>query len=165
MFGGDVEDREPHAAGDVDADGVGDHRVVRRQHPADRQAITQVGIGHERGGNGDRQAHGGLQLVDSGGFQSLAPDAVRGGVGPLDVGRALGLIAQGPGDLGQLRVGGVCDGVGQDGFERALQRVGVQRPRRLGDYPQRHADHRSWLVPHRDQSFCIQGWGLYSHHA
>src|SRR5262249_16774182 len=44
-----------HPAGDVDADRVRNHRVVRRQHAADRQAISEVGVGHQGAPHRDRE--------------------------------------------------------------------------------------------------------------
>ena len=41
--GRQVEHRELHAAGDVDADGVRDHRALGRQHAADRQPVADGG--------------------------------------------------------------------------------------------------------------------------
>jgi hypothetical protein len=48
--GGEIEDGESHAAGDVDADGVGDDGSCGREHAADGQAVAHVGVGHEGGG-------------------------------------------------------------------------------------------------------------------
>ena len=42
-----------HPAGDVNADRVGNHRVVGRQHPADRQAVADMRIGHQGPGHSD----------------------------------------------------------------------------------------------------------------
>ncbi len=74
----DVEDAHPHAAGDVHADRVGDHRVLRRQHAADRQAVPLVGVRHQRAAHGDRQVHGVPHLLKAPRLQPLAPDPVRG---------------------------------------------------------------------------------------
>ena len=54
-LGVEGEDRQLHAAGDIDPDGVGDDGVFTRQHPANGEAITDVGIGHQRAAPGDRE--------------------------------------------------------------------------------------------------------------
>src|SRR5260221_6658710 len=52
----DAVDREAHAAGDVDADGERNDRVLRREYAADGQAVADVGIGHQRANYRDRQS-------------------------------------------------------------------------------------------------------------
>ena len=68
-----VKDREPHPAGDVDADRVWDDSVLRRQYAADRQAVTDMGIGHERSGHRDRQRAGVGHLLNRLRLEIVAP--------------------------------------------------------------------------------------------
>ena len=68
-----IEDGEFHAAGDVDADGIGDHRVVGGEHTADGQAITDMGVRHEGARHRDRELAGPAHLVDGLGFEILSP--------------------------------------------------------------------------------------------
>ena len=75
-----IEDGEFDAAGDVHADGVGDDGVVGGEHAADGQPVADVGIGHERGGDGDGQLAGVLHLLERVGVQVRAPLAIRDGM-------------------------------------------------------------------------------------
>ena len=68
-----VIDGQLHAARDVHADGVRNHRVVRREHAADRQAVAHVRIRHERARHRDRQRTRIRHLLHRLGFEALAP--------------------------------------------------------------------------------------------
>ena len=75
-----IEHGHFHAAGDVHAHGVRDDGVVGGQHAADGQAVADVGVGHERGGDGDGQLAGVLHLLERVGVQVRAPLAVGDGL-------------------------------------------------------------------------------------
>jgi hypothetical protein len=77
-----VEHREFHAAGDVDADGVGNDGVLGGEHPADREAVTDVGVGHECSGDRHWQAGRGRYLGDGGVFDLIPPLPPGHGSGP-----------------------------------------------------------------------------------
>ena len=62
--------------GDVDADGVWDDRVPRREDASDGQAITEVGIGHESSTVGNGQAAGIVHLLYGLGIDVTAPLSV-----------------------------------------------------------------------------------------
>jgi hypothetical protein len=68
-----VQHRHLHAAGDVHADGVGNHRVVRGQHAADGQAVADVRVRHERARDRHRQQTRLLHLHHRVVFQPFAP--------------------------------------------------------------------------------------------
>ena len=68
-----VEDGQLHAARDVHADGVRNHRVVRREHAADRQAVADVRIRHERARHRDRQRTRIRHLLHRLRLEALAP--------------------------------------------------------------------------------------------
>ena len=55
--GRQVEHRELHPAGDIDSHGVGHDGVRSCQHPADRQAVADMGVGHQRTRHRHRQLH------------------------------------------------------------------------------------------------------------
>ena len=74
-----IEHGQFDAAGDVHADGVGDDGVVGGEHAADGQPVADVGVGHERGGDGDGQLAGVLHLLERVGVQVRAPLAVGDG--------------------------------------------------------------------------------------
>ena len=76
-----VQHRQLHPAGDVDADRVRDDRVVRGQHAADRQPVADMRIRHERARHGHRQLARVLHLLQRGRLEVVAPDSVRS-VGP-----------------------------------------------------------------------------------
>ncbi len=42
-----VQHAETHTAGDIDPNGIGDDGILGCQDPSDRQAVAQVGIGHQ----------------------------------------------------------------------------------------------------------------------
>jgi len=69
ISGGDVEDGELHAAGNIDAYCIGDDGVARREDAADGQAVALVGIGHERAADGDGEAGGVFHLFERAGFE------------------------------------------------------------------------------------------------
>ena len=73
----ELEHGQLHPARDVDADGIGNHRVPGGEHTADRQAVAHVRVGHERARHGDRELAGVRHLADGVGFETLAPDAIR----------------------------------------------------------------------------------------
>ena len=75
-----------HATSDVDTDRVGDDRVLRGQHAADRQTVAAMGIGHQGTANGDRQLASVLQLLDRCRFEVVSPLAVGGRIGAGHVG-------------------------------------------------------------------------------
>ncbi len=50
-----VEHGHFHATGDVHANGVGDDRVIRRQHAADGQAVAHMRVRHQRARHRHRQ--------------------------------------------------------------------------------------------------------------
>jgi hypothetical protein len=68
----DFVKRQAHAAGDIDANRVGDDGVLGRQHAADGQPVADVGIRHQGPGHADGQAHGVVHLE----FQDLSCDDV-----------------------------------------------------------------------------------------
>ena len=71
-----VQHRHLHAAGDVHADGVRNHRVFRRQHAADGQAIANVRIRHQRARHRHRQQTRLLHLHHRVVFEPFAPLAI-----------------------------------------------------------------------------------------
>ena len=76
---GHGEHAQPHAAGDVDAHGIRNDGVPRRQHTADRQPEAQVRIGHERATHRDGQAAREAQLFDGIVLDVIAPLTPGGG--------------------------------------------------------------------------------------
>lgn len=72
-----IEHGHLHPARDVDADRVGNHRVVGGKDAADRQPVANVRVGHQRAGDRDRQLAGVLQLLDGVGLEAVTPDLVR----------------------------------------------------------------------------------------
>ncbi len=73
---GQIENGQLHTACDVDAYGVGNHRIPRGQDAADRQPITLVRVRHEGSGHRDRKAAGVLHLIQGARFDVAAPDLV-----------------------------------------------------------------------------------------
>ena len=74
--GGNIQHRHLHAAGDVHAHRVGNHRVFGGQHPADRETVADVGIGHQGPRHGHWQQAGPFHLHHGLVLQSFAPLAV-----------------------------------------------------------------------------------------
>ena len=70
---GQIEHRHFHAAGDIHADGKRNDRVVCRQHAANRQAVADVGVRHERACDRHGQPAGPLHLSDGLGVKVFAP--------------------------------------------------------------------------------------------
>ncbi len=68
-----IQHRHLHAAGDVHADGVGNHRVLRGQHAADGQAIADVRVRHERARDRHRQQTRLFHLHHRVVFETFAP--------------------------------------------------------------------------------------------
>ena len=68
-----VIDGQLHAARDVHADGVRNHRVLRREHAPDRQTVADVRIWHERARDRDRQRTRIGHLLHRLGFEPFAP--------------------------------------------------------------------------------------------
>ena len=80
-----VENGKLHPAGDIDADGVRHHRILQRQHAADRQAVADVGVGHQRGRSGHRQRAGLPHLhVRLGVDAAITPSAIGDGLAHFD---------------------------------------------------------------------------------
>ena len=75
-----IEHGEFDAAGNVNAHSVGDNSVVGGEHAADGQAVADMGVRHERGGDGHGQPAGVLHLLERVGVQVHAPLAVRDGL-------------------------------------------------------------------------------------
>ncbi len=71
-----IEHRKLHPAGDVDADGVRNDRVLASQHAADRQAVADVCVRHQRGADGVRHLAGHAHLLVGGRVDVVAPGAV-----------------------------------------------------------------------------------------
>jgi len=71
-----VEDGELHAARDVDADGVRNHRILGGEHAPDREPVAHVRIRHERASDGDGELARVLELIDRGRLEVGAPDPV-----------------------------------------------------------------------------------------
>jgi len=96
-----IEDGHAHPAGDVHADGIGDHAVVCGQHAANRQAVALVRVGHQRAAHRHRQPHRALHLFERALLDLLgAPHFVgRGGV-EIVAGRALAVPLEGGQRLG-----------------------------------------------------------------
>ena len=69
----DVQHRHLHAAGDIHAHSVRDHRVFRGQHAADGQAIAHMCIRHQRARHRHRQQTRLLHLHHRLVIQPLAP--------------------------------------------------------------------------------------------
>ena len=112
----DVEHGHLHAAGDVHADRVRDHRVLRGQHAADRQTVTDMRIGHERARDRNRQQTRLLHLHDRLGFQPFAPLAILHWLGPRRRGRS----EQRSGKLAPQRVGSERRRIIDNGFHFVL---------------------------------------------
>ena len=121
-----------HAARDVHADGVGDHRVVRGQHAADGQAVADVRIRHQRARDRHRQQTRFLHLHHRVVFETFAPLAIFHG----NFARRNFSLSASTGE----RVGVRCRN--QRLGELAAQRV-VHERRRIGD------DGRDLLVQSR----------------
>ncbi len=68
-----VVHRELHAARDVDSDRVRDHGVSRREDTADRQAVADVRVRHQRPTHRDREAARVDHLIDGRGVKAGAP--------------------------------------------------------------------------------------------
>ncbi len=69
-----IEDAQPHSAGDVNAHRVRDDRILHRQHAADGQAVPEVGVGHEGTPHRHRQRRRDVHLLQCVGIKALAPD-------------------------------------------------------------------------------------------
>ena len=74
---GEVEHRHLHPARNVDADGVWDDRFVGGQDAADRKAVSDVRVRHERARHGDRQPARVLHLPHGVRFDIAAPNPIR----------------------------------------------------------------------------------------
>jgi len=68
-----VIDGELHPTGNIHADSIRDHGVLRCEHATDRQAVADVGVGHQRARHRDRQRTGVGHLPYGVGFETLAP--------------------------------------------------------------------------------------------
>ena len=152
--GGPIEDREFHAAGDVHADGVGDHGTAGREDAADRQSVADMGVGHQGPGDRDGQFAGAGHLGQGLCLQILAP---------LTPGRSAGDERLGHGQKGTREpapefVAGVRRGIPQhrlDGFGDPLLVVpGEAVP---GDEGQGGADRISRRHAHLDEVFFVHG--------
>ena len=71
-----IEHRKLHPAGNIDADRVRNHRVLAGQHAADRQAVADVRIRHQRGADRIRHLAGMPHLLVRTGVDVGAPGAV-----------------------------------------------------------------------------------------
>ena len=76
-----IVDGEFHSAGDVDADRVRNHCIVRREHAADWESVADVGVGHECPGDRDRERTGVRHLFHRFRFEALTPLAPRCEIG------------------------------------------------------------------------------------
>ena len=149
----EVEHRQLHAAGDVDADAVRDHGALGREHAADRQAVAAVGVGHERAPHGRRQAQRVLHLVQRALLGVAAPGLERRRRVPLREGdgercaRADQLL----GDRSEVGVAGVRVRVGDHVPELGQRLVPPEPLDRSRQRVQRHAEERPGLEADRDQ--------------
>ncbi len=78
---GQVQHRHLHAAGDIDADGVGDDGVAGGEDAADGQAVAPVRVGHEGAAHGHGQLARVDELLHRLGLEISAPLAERRVVG------------------------------------------------------------------------------------
>ena len=128
--GREVEHRQLHAAGDVDADAVGDDGALGREHAADRQAVAAVRVGHQRALHGRGQPQGVVHLRERAVLGVGAPRLHRRGRRPLaECDRDRGLLGeQLLGDPGEEGVARVLGRRGHDGLQLGQR---PSRPRRL----------------------------------
>lgn len=106
-------DGEFHATRDIDTDGVGDDRVFSREDAANGKPVTDMGIGHEGTGEGDREGAGVGDLFDGFGVQIVAPLLPGGEFGAWGVGGSV----EGAGERGAVGVVEVGGGIGDDVHE------------------------------------------------
>jgi len=151
-LGRQVENGHFHAAGDIDADGVGNDGILGGQHAADGQAIADVGVRHERGRDGHGQVAGVIHLLEGFGVEILAPLAEVDGVGARGIAFGGGrgdLVVQG--ELGrhfaEMRVVAVIFRPLDDGGQCLPDFVGLHpgflargRSQPLGQFGQRSGD-------------------------
>ena len=78
----DIQHGHFHTAGDIDTNGIWDDSILSRQNAADRQTVADVGIGHERARNRDRQQAGLFHLHHGFMFESFSPLAIFDRFGP-----------------------------------------------------------------------------------
>ena len=157
-LGRQVEHRELHAARDVDADGVGDDRVVGGQHAADRQPVALVRVGHESPRHGDRQAAGVVHLLQRRGLDVGAPDPVADRVAAgCERAASLGLPVEGLRQGREVQVLEVLAGVGDHradaradlaGTGAGCGEAGGAGERGLDRRPPRHAQRDDLLGLH-----------------
>ena len=75
-----IKDAQPHAAGDIHPDGVGNNGIPHRQHAAYGQPVAGMGIRHERPAHGVGQGTGVFHLTNGALFHlHIAPLLPGGG--------------------------------------------------------------------------------------
>jgi hypothetical protein len=142
----DVEHRQAHAACDVDAHRVRDHRLLGGEHAADGQAVAGVGVGHEGTAHRHRQARRVAHLADGGVGDVDAPPLPRRRGLALDEG-AFDLAHDGAGHLAQLRIVHECGRVGGHPGETLTH---VRSPASAPQRPQRQAHGGALRDPQAD---------------
>ncbi len=110
-----VKHRQLHAASNVDAHRVGNHGVLASQHTANRQAIADVGVRHQRRPGGHRRAASLPHLRVAGVVDLGAPGAIADRRRPHKV----SLRDHVPGKLAETRIVEVNLGMLQDTLHAA----------------------------------------------
>jgi len=126
-----IEDGEPHAAGDIDANRIGDDGSLGGEHPADREAVSEMGIGHEGTFHRHRQGAGVGHLLHGLGFEPFAPLTPRSRFGAWGEGRAV----DGPSQWGEDFVGEPGGRIGYDGEQIGFDRFAVAAVLELETHP------------------------------
>jgi hypothetical protein len=127
------EDRQVHAAGDIDPDHGRCDGALERDDPADRQGVAGVAIRHQRPAHRHRQAQRQLKLVDSGRLD-------------LQADLAKHLERLGPPAHGRARRGGA-----KLGRDRREDRVGGQAGLLEGGAARRHGRPARVALPGGEQ--------------
>ncbi len=152
----DVQHRHLHAAGDVHADGVRNHRILRGQHAADGQAVTDVCVRHERARDRHRQQTRLLHLHHRVVFEMFAPLPIFHRLGARLAGGAY--VEQCLGKLTAQWVIDECRRIGHNGRDLLVQprfvaaaedELGHKIRRPAGGFTQRHAESEKIFGVHK----------------
>ena len=139
-----VENRHLHPAGDVDSDRIGNYAAAGGEHPADRQAITHVGIGHQCARHRDRQGTGVFDLANGRVFEVVPPTAEGGHL----FARLIGAPGPRAASRGRRKPCGLTtgqaapDGIGEKGLRLRHQILHLPANRGFGDSRRFGRGHR-----------------------
>ena len=117
-----IEDRQLHATGNIDADGIRHDGVVQSQHSADGQSVPEMRVGHKRRADSHRERAGMSHLAMTGVVDVVAPGPVRDRLGRNEV----VCLDQLPCEAAEVRIGLVSGRLGENLRDQLLDLVPTQ---------------------------------------